>query len=82
MNKIKKLTICLCAAAVLILTALSALFSLGGDSAKVYAAGPYDHQFSKYHITYDINSARTMVVTVDMAVDYLGYASTGLMYDI
>ena len=57
---------------------------LGGAfcTGSVYAYGEYDYEFAKYHISYDIRSDRTMDVTVDMGVKYLGYASTGLLYDI
>ncbi len=80
MKKIKKLPLIIYSL-LIILTAVALLFSPGGG-AKVYAYDPYEYQFDKYHITYDIRADRTMDVCVDVDVHYLGYDSTGLLYDI
>lgn len=65
----------------ILFTAVAALFSNSG-TAKAYAAGAYDFDFTEFYVTYDIRADRTMDVTMDLAVRYSGYDSTGFMHDI
>lgn len=80
MKKVKKLPL-LIFALLIILTAFATLFSKSGVSS-AYAAGAYDFEFTEFYITYDIHANRTMDVTMDLGVHYLGYESTGFMHDI
>ena len=80
MKKARKLPL-LFYSLILFLTVAAALFFRGGASG-VYAAGPYDFEFTEFHVTYDIRADRTMDVTMDLAVHYLGSQSTGFMHDI
>ena len=67
MKKIRKLTSLLFTIAI-ILTAVAAVFFQGGISS-VYAAGPYDFEFTDFYVTYDIRADRTMDVTMDLGVN-------------
>ena len=80
MKKIKKLPLIIYSL-LIILTAVALLFSHGGTT-KAYAAGAYDFEFTDFYVTYDIHTNRTMDVTMDLGVKYLGYESTGFMHDI
>lgn len=81
MKAIRKLPLIFAAlilsAAVLLGVVISAF---GAD--KVYAAGAYDFEFTSFSVNYDIRTDRTMDVTMDLGVHYLGYDSTGIMHDI
>ncbi|MDE6558050.1 MAG: DUF2207 domain-containing protein [Clostridia bacterium] len=79
MKKIRRLPLIFAA---LVLLLFACIFAFSGGGQKAYAYGAYDYQFDKYHITYDIRSDRTMDVCIDFDVHYLGYQSTGLLYDI
>lgn len=81
MKAIKKLPL-IFAALILSVAALIgvAVSAFGAD--KVYAAGAYDFEFASFSVNYDIRTDRTMDVTMDLEVHYLGYDSTGIMYDI
>lgn len=82
MKKLKQPIILVLAVLSAIIAAVCALFGVTGKVYAVNYSDPYYYEFSNYRITYDVNADRTMSVTVDMGVDYLGYDSTGLLYDI
>ncbi len=62
-------------------TLLGVMFGVRGTN-RAYAAGEYDFEFTYYSVTYDVRADRTMDVTLDLGVHYLGWSSTGIMYDI
>ena len=82
MKKLKnKPLLCLLGALLAALITLTALFA-GGGAERVYAYGAYDFEFTDFYVTYDLRADRTMDVTLDLGIRYLGYASTGVMHDI
>lgn len=81
MKAIKKLPLILAALILLLIAATGIAMSANG-AQKVYAAGAYDFEFTTFNVNYDIRADRTMDVTLDLGVHYLGYASTGIMHDI
>ncbi len=81
MKAIKKLPLII-AALILLLTAATGIAMSANGAQKVYAAGAYDFEFTSFNVNYDIRADRTMDVTLDLGVHYLGYASTGIMHDI
>ena len=78
---IKKLPLII-AALILVLIAVTCVAVNANGAQKVYAAGAYDFEFTSFNVNYDIRADRTMDVTLDLAVHYLGYDSTGIMHDI
>ena len=81
----KKKRLILPAAIAALLLALATLFGVmfgGRGINRAYAAGAYDFEFTYYSVTYDVRADRTMDVTLDLGVHYLGWSSTGIMYDI
>ncbi|MDE5788822.1 MAG: DUF2207 domain-containing protein [Clostridia bacterium] len=81
MKAIKKLPLII-AALILVLTAATGIALSANGAQKVYAAGAYDFEFTTFNVNYDIRADRTMDVTLDLGVHYLGYDSTGIMHDI
>lgn len=84
MKKIKKYALFLfCALPVILVSLIIWLFGAAGtNKAYAYPVDPYAFEFEKYSVTYDVRADRTMDVTLDIAVHYSGYDSTGIMYDI
>lgn len=81
MKAIKKLPLIIAGLILLLTAAIGVALSANGYQ-KVYAAGAYDFEFTSFNVNYDIRADRTMDVTLDLGVHYLGYESTGIMHDI
>ncbi|MDE6373000.1 MAG: DUF2207 domain-containing protein [Clostridia bacterium] len=82
MKRIRKFAIAFTAGFALLIAALCLCLNLNGGG-KVYAYDPYyGFEYTAFHVEYDIRADRTMDVTLDLGVHYLGYESTGLLFDI
>ena len=81
MKAIKKLPLIIAALILLLATATGIALSANG-AQKVYAAGDYKFEFTSFNVNYDIRADRTMDVTLDLGVHYLGKDSTGIMHHV
>ncbi|MDE7401151.1 MAG: DUF2207 domain-containing protein [Clostridia bacterium] len=81
MKAIKKLPLII-AALILLLAAATGIALSANGAQKVYAAGDYKFEFTSFNVNYDIRADRTMDVTLDFGVHYLGKDSTGIMHHV